>query len=165
MLQCVQVCCSVLQCVKKRCSVVQECLLRDRDSVLQCVAVCCSVLQCVAGVSSIQNRLPRRASSTIIEKNPQKFNPTILHHSAELAPTQCVALGCRQVTQTHESFFLLQLSATHCNTLQHTATHCNTLQHTATLCNTLQHSATYRNTLQHTTTQHGCISCVYSHAL
>ena len=29
------------------------------------------------------------------------------------------------------------ITATHCNTLQHTATHCNTLQHTATHCNTL----------------------------
>jgi len=28
--------------------------------------------------------------------------------------------------------YVLQHTATHCNTLQHTATHCNTLQHTAT---------------------------------
>ena len=36
--------------------------------------------------------------------------------------------------------YILQHTATHCNTLQHTATHCNTLQHTATHCNTLQHT-------------------------
>jgi len=68
--------------------------------------------------------------------------------------------------------YVLQHTATHCNTLQHTATHCNTLQHrikydynakgvrqkaclphhhplqhTATHCNTLQHTATHYNTL------------------
>ena len=36
-----------------------------------------------------------------------------------------------------------QVSATHCNTVQHSATHRNTLQHTATHRNTLQHTATH----------------------
>ena len=35
-------------------------------------------------------------------------------------------------------YYILQHTATHCNTLQHTATHCNTMQHTATHCNTNQ---------------------------
>ena len=48
--------------------------------------------------------------------------------------------------------YMLQHSATLCNTLQYTATHCHTLQHTATHCNTLQHTATHCNTLQHTAT-------------
>jgi len=73
-----------------------------------------------------------------------------------------------QVTATHCN--TVQHSATHCNmwaivceihlcglsgdcnTLQHTATHCNTPQHTATHCNTLQHTATHCNALQHTAT-------------
>ena len=71
-----------------------------------------------------------------------------------------------------------ELTATHCNTLQHTATHCNTLQHTATHCNThvqamftqqnsLPNTATHCNTLQHTATncntlQHKCAGNVYS---
>jgi len=38
--------------------------------------------------------------------------------------------------------YVLQHTATHCNTLQHIATHRNTPQHTATHCNTLQHIAT-----------------------
>jgi len=54
----------------------------------------------------------------------------------------------------------VELTATHCNTLQHTATHCNTLQHThskrgdnpAFLHGTLQHTAIHCNTLQHTAT-------------
>ena len=41
-----------------------------------------------------------------------------------------------------QSSYLMQHTATHCNTLQHAATHCNTLQHT-------QHTATHCNTLQH----------------
>ena len=32
--------------------------------------------------------------------------------------------------------YILHMTTTHCNTLNHTATHCNTLQHTATHCNT-----------------------------
>ena len=50
----------------------------------------------------------------------------------------------------------LQLTATHCCTLQHTALHCNTLtfQHTATHCNTLQDTARHCKTLQHTATMH-----------
>jgi len=39
--------------------------------------------------------------------------------------------------------WILQHTATHCNTLQHTATHCNTLQHTATHCNTVSHPPWY----------------------
>jgi len=58
----------------------------------------------------------------------------------------------------------MQLTATHCNTLQHAATHWasfglgfysftpsqrqHTRQHTATHCKTLQHTATHYNTLQ-----------------
>jgi len=38
-----------------------------------------------------------------------------------------------------------QLTATHCNTLNHTATHCTTLQHTAPCGTTLQHTATQVN--------------------
>ena len=34
---------------------------------------------------------------------------------------------------------ILQLTATHCNTLQHMATHCNTPQHSATHCAALQY--------------------------
>jgi len=55
---------------------------------------------------------------------------------------------------------VLQLIATHCNTLQHTATYCNkqhlgdmcitVLQHTTTHYNILQHTATYCNILQQT---------------
>ena len=67
-----------------------------------------------------------------------------LQHSATL---------CNKLHHTHATFdrvmpyiymwyhsFVMQHTATHCNTLQHTATHCNTLQHTATLCNKLQHT-------------------------
>jgi len=36
-----------------------------------------------------------------------------------------------------------QITATHCNTLQHVATHCNALQHTATNCKTIQHNLTH----------------------
>jgi len=45
----------------------------------------------------------------------------------------------------HTDMYVLQHTATHCNTLQHTATRCNTLQHTATHCNTLQHTVTRCN--------------------
>ena len=51
--------------------------------------------------------------------------------------------------------YVMQHTATHCNTLQHTATHCNTLQHNTTHCNTLQHTATHCNTLQHS-----ILSCI-----
>ena len=47
---------------------------------------------------------------------------------------------------------MLQLTATHCNTLQHTAIYFKTLQLSATLCNTLQHAATHYSTLLLTTT-------------
>jgi len=49
-----------------------------------------------------------------------------------------------------DGIYLVQYTATPCNTLQHTATHCNTMQHTATQCNTLQHTATHCNSPQHT---------------
>jgi len=52
--------------------------------------------------------------------------------------------------------YILQHTATHCNTLQHTASSCNTLQRTGTHCNTLQHTATHCNTLQHTATRLSC---------
>ena len=52
-------------------------------------------------------------------KKSAKIQSYNFPHSAKLAPTQCVALGCMQVTQTHESFSMLQHAATHCNTLQH----------------------------------------------
>jgi len=55
--------------------------------------------------------------------------------------------------------WILQHTATHCNTLRHTATHCNTLQHTATHCNTLQHTATHCNTLCCNTLQHTATHC------
>jgi len=56
--------------------------------------------------------------------------------------------------------YMLQHTATRCNTNTHTlhyshtltTTNYHTLQHTATHCNTLQHSATHSNTLQHTAT-------------
>ena len=73
-------------------------------SVLQCVAVCCSVLRCVAVCCS------RYDSYTSLV-----YAMWLLHHMRDM----------------HHSY-VMQHTATHCNTLQHTATHCSTLQHTAT---------------------------------
>jgi len=51
------------------------------------------------------------------------------------------------------------LTATHCNTLQHTATYCNKLQHTTTHCTTLHHTAPHYTTLHHTTLHHTPTHC------
>ena len=103
-LQSVAVCCSVLQCVAVWCSL------------LQYVAVCCSVVQ----EFPVHNTdCQKEHPLSLLKKIRNNSNSIIFQHSAKLAPTQCVALGCMQVTQTNESFFLLQHAATHCNTLQH----------------------------------------------
>jgi len=53
----------------------------------------------------------------------------------------CSALCCGMAASVCRNVALLspQVTATHCNTLQHTTAFCNTLQHTATRCNILQH--------------------------
>jgi len=66
--------------------------------------------------------------------------------SLQITATHCNTL---QHTGTHGN---TRHTATHGNTRQHTATHCNTRQHTTTHCNTQQHTATHGNTLQHTAT-------------
>ena len=92
-----------------------------------------------------------------------KVNP-ILHVLYKMI----IRLTLRKVSYLcHHNACILQLTATHCNILQHstgershTATHCNTLQHTATHCNTLQHTTGGRshtafahcNWLHHTAT-------------
>jgi len=63
----------------------------------------------------------------------------ILKHAA----TRCNIIVYRSAYRLLRSWTTrgsLQLTATHCNTLQHTAAHCSTLQHTETRCNTLQHN-------------------------
>ena len=66
----------------------------------------------------------------------------------------------KAVTRCSKLLHAVQLTATHCNTLQHTeaptphyvcentATHCNALYFTATHCITLHHAASRYNTLR-----------------
>jgi len=84
---------------------------------------------------------------------------------------------CFRGTMQNSSFYILQQTATNCNTLHHTVTHCTILQHATPLCDRPQHrpvvlwvaeagtqdavsychtlhcTATYCNTLQHAATQ------------
>ena len=92
---------------------------------------------------------------------------------------QCLAVSCSvlQLQFRHTKQFSSDRSLPHpaiLFILQHTATHCNTLQHTATYCissdrslpnvlqpfnlhyNTLQHTTAHYSTLQHTATQPFC---------
>jgi len=112
-LQCVAVCCSVLQCGAVCRSVLQCVALLESHcvccSVLQCVAVCCSVVQCVAVCRSVLQCV------ALLEL-----------HSKETA-TQTEHLQCKS-------------DSMYCNTLQLTATHCTTLQriqlsHQLKICN------------------------------
>jgi len=101
------------------------------------------------------------------------MHSSALEHSAVCCSAlQCAAIAVRcSVLQTEKSsgaLFVLQHTATHCDTLQHTAAHRNTLQgtaahpfsrpttfgDTATRCNTLQHAATRCNTHSTGTTVH-----------
>jgi len=140
-----QVCCSVLQVC---CSVLQ--CVAVCCSVLQCVVVCCSVLQCVAVCCSV---LQLQHAATHLPLFSCRW-----FYFADLF----IRVGCHWAD-------ILQLTATHCNTLQLeeerratlaasssicayvyrlTAMHCNTLQLNATHCNALQRTATHCIALQ-----------------
>ena len=47
-----------------------------------------------------------------------------------------------QIDTTDSLELVRELTATHCNTLQHTATHCNTLEHRTTHCNRAKQAET-----------------------
>ena len=72
------------------------------------------------------------------------------------------ATHCIKVLHSATLCDTLQLTAAHCNTLQHTAdvqriaTNRYTLRHSVTHCNSLQHTAAHCNTLQHTATHCRC---------
>ena len=163
-MQCVAVCCSVLQCV----------------------AVCCSVLQCVAVPSSQTTGMsltpPFFLSLSLslclslclcLSLSLSRYPIIYYDDTATLQLTEITAAHCNtlQHTATHDTLSYihyddtatLQHTATHYSTLQHTATHCNTLQHTATHCNTLQHTVTHYRTLQHTATH--CNTLHHIHTL
>jgi len=74
-----------------------------------------------------------------------------LQHTPHITATQSQQQSCRSP--------LLQLTASHCNTVQHPASRCNTLQQAVKHCNTLQHTATHCNTPHHTATQSHQQSC------
>jgi len=73
--------------------------------------------------------------------------PYMLQHTA----THCNTLH-NTLQHTTQHCNTLQPTATHCSTPQHTTTHYTTLQHAATHCNTLKHTATHHNTLHNTAT-------------
>ena len=95
-------------------------ILHSFHELLQCVAVCCSVLQCVVVCCSVLQCVAVCCFSTYDRVSRGR------------------SVGIRRVLEHKtKKHVKAQLTATHCNTLQHTATHCNTLQHTAAHCNTL----------------------------
>ena len=78
----------------------------------------------------------------------------------------CVYLRCANIwfyVSAASTYYLLQHTIMHCNTLQHTAPHHNTLQHTAAHCNTLQHTASHCITLQHTATHYNTLQHTATH--
>jgi len=128
-LQCVAVCCSVLQCVAVCCSVLQ--CIAVCCIVLQCITVCCIVLYCVTVCCSALQLVCLFACLCKCKAHWQNRTDNFTH-SLAYSP---LAARCN-------------ITATHCNTLQHTTTFCcNTLKHTTTYCYALQHTATHCNTL------------------
>ena len=128
-----------------------------RCIVLQCVAVCCSVWQYInlrdirlAAIFSTHARY--NISQVYIHKCKYiSVNTQVWLHIYNCVHCYCisvhtVAMYHKYVTDIATVFTLTHVinvsvyqrtycgdvSATHCNTLQHTATHCKTLQHTAT---------------------------------
>jgi len=59
----------------------------------------------------------------------------------------CITLQHTAHTYTWIEPIIINVYATHCNTLQNSASHCNTLQNTTPHYNTLQHTTVYCNTL------------------
>ena len=58
--------------------------------------------------------------------------------------------GGKRATLRSNEAYILQHTATHCETLQHTAPHCTTLQRTAAHCTILQNTGTRCSTESHT---------------
>ena len=98
-LQCPEVCCSVLQCVAAVCC-----------SASQCVAVCCSVLQCV--VKNSKRKYGQRMFWTFLSCPPFKFH-------SHTPNTWCACERTRsRAQQLHCGNTALQCVAVCCSVLQ-----------------------------------------------
>ena len=166
----VAACCSALQRVAVRCSV------------LQCVVTCCSVLQ------DLRDKSDDNRSVVIFRNKKWAYHwswqtmkwwdppspPPYLLHDWVMSGIWLIHESFIYVTSLihtwHDSFmgdrarsylWRPQLSATHCNTLQHTATNYNTLYHTTTHCTTLPHTAPHYPTLQHNATHCNTLQHIY----
>jgi len=123
--------------------------------------VCCNLVQCIVECRKVTRSGGSLKCSVSFEKQPLFFFKGCLGKSDPIAffpgkglnilndeeLLQCVAVCCSGLATRG---FMLEHTATHCNTMQHAATRCSTLQHTVTHCHTLLHTATHCNTLQHT---------------
>jgi len=120
------VCCSVLQCVAVCCSV------------LQCAAACCSMLQCCSMVQytavcyivfcpmcDVLERWIEGVCATHIHT----YTPAHMHtHTHTHKHTQRdVPLFTNAYHTCKLNTYIVQHTATHCDTLQRTAAHCNTV--------------------------------------
>ena len=132
---------------------------------LQCVAVCSSVLQCVALRCSVLTKeiitgwrrlIGCHKLQVIFRKRATNFRALLRKMTNENKASYDSTPPCtRRISLKSPSILSsLDLTATHCITLQHTASHCITLHHTATHYNTLQHAVTHYNTLQHAVDSH-----------
>jgi len=124
------------------------------------------------------------ALCNILQHNTAHYS-TLQQHTASFPPNIAedfmVPINARLFRVCFVSYvlpFFRNLTATHCNALEHTATHCNTQLHvarpnfyecvalcvswgtfpsiSATHCNTLQHTAIHCNTLFYRVSCHGC---------
>jgi len=69
-------------------------------------------------------------NSLLQQRNSLQQQPTHCNNNQLTATTTQLTATTKQLTATHSrDDSALQLTATHCNTLQHAATRCNTLQH------------------------------------
>ena len=144
-------------------------------SVLQCVAVCCSVLQCVAVCCSMLKHVGLCCSVFVLFVRDLIRT---LQHTATRSNTHSRKSSHKESKHNSTNFNTLQLTATHCITIQHAGARvCNTVQHTAILqraatrCNALARARTPNRlyvwipvyTLQHTTTHHTTLQPTATH--
>jgi len=116
MLQCVEVCCSVLQCCNRtafsdRPPILISVVGVNPKNILQCVAVCCSVLQCVAVCCSVLQCCNRTAFSdrppiviSIVGLNPKNMLQCVAVCCSVL---KCVAVCCSVAIGLHSQTDLL----------------------------------------------------------